>query len=171
MHISKDAMGPELRSFSFRRRKKKGGISELIATVLLLVITIGIGVLILAYATLGFSNSSIGFLNLVSIGSDQLSQQLVVEQTYFHAIPLSSQYSANIYVRNVGTSVATVVTVYVQDQTNASDSLTIQLAPSVQINPGSFEIITFQFSATHGITYAFTVVSSNGDKIITYAKA
>jgi len=79
--------------------------------------------------------------------------------------------SLNIYVRNVGTTVATLATLYVQDQNNLSDSFNYQISPQITIQPGDFKIVTIQFVPKHGYTYAFTLISTNGDRLTTYAKA
>jgi len=79
---------------------------------------------------------------------------------------------ADVYVRNVGTTPTTLVSVYINDLT--TDTLVSQATISVTVNVGTFaEILhnSVAFAPSHGHTYSFTVTSAVGDSVIYKAEA
>jgi len=81
-------------------------------------------------------------------------------------------YGANVFVRNVGTTSSTLVSVYVVDQTTGT--LIGQFATSTPLGAGNVVDISqslLAFSVSHSHSYSFTVTSNYGNSVIFYAKA
>jgi len=79
---------------------------------------------------------------------------------------------ADVYVRNVGTTPSTLVSVYVADQ--STGAFVSQFAINAVLNVGTvFELPhnTVSFTWAHGHTYSFTVTSSLGNSVVFAAKA
>ena len=74
---------------------------------------------------------------------------------------------ANVYVRNAGSTPATLVSVYVTDLT--SGTFVTQSTISATVNVGAFAEIPYNsapFTPSHGHTYSFTLTSSLGNSVI-----
>jgi len=79
---------------------------------------------------------------------------------------------ADVYVRNVGTTASTLVSVYVVDQTTGL--YVNQFTVNTALNVGAvFQLPhnTISFSWAHGHTYSFTVTSNLGNSVTFNAKA
>jgi hypothetical protein len=73
---------------------------------------------------------------------------------------------ADVYVRNVGTTPVTLVSVYVVDE--STNAFVTQVAISMTLNVGSAVEVphtTLTFTPAHGHTYSFTVTSSLGNSV------
>ncbi len=141
----------------------------IIATLLTIAMTVSLGVLIFAFASGALGTLSQSFTNLMTNSANKISEKFVVEQVTFTT---SGTQGADLYVRNVGTIPATLVSVYVVDQ--SSNTFVSQFTISTTVNVGTFADIphtTITFTPSHGHTYSFTVASSQGNSIIYNAKA
>jgi|SRR5579875_1581799 len=155
-----------------RGRRKKGsssGISEIVATVLMLAIVVGLSIVLLSYASTGLFSFASGFTNLLSNSGDALSEQVVIEQITFNKT--GSQLGANIYVRNVGSVTAYVAAIYVQNLTSSSFVTSVQLSPSIQLNVGSFQQLVVHFTPDSGDAYSLTIATTRGNTVVADAKA
>ncbi|MDH2900865.1 MAG: hypothetical protein PXY39_07815, partial [archaeon] len=71
-------------SFCFiNARKNRAAIAEIIGTLLLILVTVALAVVILAFSTSGLTGQSSNFSNLVSNSQNSLSDNMVVEHVQF----------------------------------------------------------------------------------------
>jgi len=121
--------------------------------------------------------------------SNTVAEHFVVEQATFcfttscySACASSCVLGAYVYVRNVGTTVPIISSVYIVDQTLGSavgqDPIThctingARAACDVPANNYALINSTYlAFTPLHGHTYSFTVTSNLGNSVIFYAKA
>ncbi len=82
-----------------------------------------------------------------------------------------SQAGTNLYVRNVGQTLALISTVYVNNASSGATINSTQYNPQIAINPGAFTIIHLQLVTKYGSTYNFVVVSSAGYEVGVNAQA
>lgn len=143
-------------------------MSEIIATLLMIVAVVALSGVLFVFASNGLSGLSSGFSNMLSSSGNSLSEQIVIEQITFNE---TTMIGSNIYVRNVGSTALSVAAVYVQNALNNTLVGSFQLVPNVQINAGAFQNIAVRFTPTRGTTYGFTVATSAGNTVLTYAKA
>jgi hypothetical protein len=147
------------------------GVSEVVATLMMLAIVVGLGVVVFTFASGSLGSATQGFSNLMASQGTAVDESFVVEQAAFTTS--GSPQGATIYVRDVGSSPVTVVSVYIVSQTNGAFVGQFPIS-STTINVGAFASIgpsTLHFTPTLGYTYSFTVTSSLGNSVIYYAKA
>lgn len=139
----------------------------------MIVIVVGIGATVFAFATNGFVNFGSGFSNLVSNSNDQISEQIVVEQVVF-VNPSGSPTSSGLtlYVRDVGINPSTIAAVYVENLTANSFVKQFTSTPlPVTIQSGVVQSISITgFVPDHGTTYSVTVATQLGNTVILDAK-
>ncbi len=85
---------------------------------------------------------------------------------------LSGSTGADVYVRNVGTTASTLVSVYIVDQ--STNTFVKQVAIGTALNAGTVVDIphaTLAFTPSHGHTYSFTVTSNLGNSVTFDAEA
>ena len=148
---------------------RRCGISEIVATLIMLAVVAGLGVLAFTFASSGLGSLSQSFSGLMGGSGDAISEKFVVEQVTFST---SGTQGADVYVRNVGSISTTLVSVYVVDQT--SGTFVSQTTISTAVNVGTFVDIphtTLTFTPSHGHAYSFTVTTSRGNSVIYNAKA
>ncbi|MBI3023365.1 MAG: hypothetical protein HYY68_06510 [Thaumarchaeota archaeon] len=159
---------PKYGSYKRGRYRKRSGVSVIVATLLMIAITVSLGVLIFAFASGSLGTLSQSFTNLMTNSADRISEKFVVEQATFTT---SGTQGADLYVRNVGTIPITLVSVYIVDQ--SSNTFVSQFTISTTVNVGTFVDIpntTLTFTPSPGHTYSFTVASSRGNSVIYNAK-
>jgi flagellin-like protein len=150
-------------------KRRKQGISEIIASLLMIVVVVGLSATVFAFATNGFSNLGNNLSNLFGNSANALSERIVVEQVTFNET--GAKLGANLYVRNDGLNPVTISAVYVSNITASKFVLSYTVSPAKQINSGSFAIIAVTFTPDVGSTYALTVASQLGNTVVTNAKA
>ena len=135
----------------------------------MIVVVVGIGSTLFALATNSFSSFSSNLSNQFTNSGNQLSEQIVMEQIIFST---SGTQGANIYVRNDGVNPVTIASLYVQNETANSfvESVQIPSSSQVTINSGDFTIITVTFTPDQGNTYGFTIASTLGTTLTSFAK-
>lgn len=159
------------------KRKKSAAISEIIATLLMVVVVVGIGTTVFAFAVGGFSNFGNGFTNLVSGAGNQIAEEITIEQIVFNetAGTCSGGHNclgANIYVRNYGVNPVTIASVYVTNATASVFVESLQLSTQVTINSGSFANIGVTgFTPDHKTTYTFSVATTLGTTVTANGEA
>ncbi|MHB2037265.1 MAG: archaellin/type IV pilin N-terminal domain-containing protein [Nitrososphaerales archaeon] len=75
-----------------RKQRKRKAISEIISTLLVILITISLGITVLAFSSSQLDNLSSSFLGLVSGSGQSISNNMVVEQVQFGSslfVPIS----------------------------------------------------------------------------------
>ncbi|MDG6998247.1 MAG: hypothetical protein JRN15_03940 [Nitrososphaerota archaeon] len=78
------------------------------------------------------------------------------------SIIVPPQAGADIYVRNTGSVLLTMASVYIENVTSSTLVSAYQLNPPITIQPGSFVKIPIVFVPDVGDTYEFTAVSTLG---------
>ena len=138
----------------------------------MILIVVGIGPTLFAFASGGISNYSSNFSNLMGNAGSQVAENLIIEQVVFVNTGNPATSGANLYVRDVGVTPSTVEAVYVQNST--ANSFVEQFASSplpVVVNSGVFQIISVRnFVPDHGIAYGFTIATSLGNTVMSNAK-
>src|ERR1700746_3563611 len=94
-----------------RKIKSRSGISEIIGSLLMVLVIVALSTTVFAFATTNVGNFGNTFSNLFTNSGNALSQKIVIEQVVFNES--GGALGANIYVRNVGTYPATLASIYV----------------------------------------------------------
>jgi flagellin-like protein len=153
-------------------RRQKKAISEIIATLLMIVIVVGLGATLFAFATGAFSSFGSNFQGLLSNSSNKIAEDVVIEQVTFANTLNPSTSGFTLYVMNAGNNPTTIQAVYLQNVT--ANTFTKQFASSplpVNINPGALQNITIKgMLPDHGFVYGFTIATSLGNTVTYYAK-
>lgn len=171
------------------QRRQRRAVSEVVSTLLLVAIVVTLGVLIFTFASSGLGSLTGNFAGLMSSQGNTVAEHYVVEQATFcfstscySACSSSCVLGAYVYVRNIGTTVPTISSVYVVDQTLGTVVSQFPIAhctingarSSCAIPANNFGLINstyLDFTPLHGHTYSFTVTSILGNSVIFYAKA
>jgi len=152
-----------------RLKSRRSGISEIIGSLLMIVIVVGLSAIIFAYATNGFAGMGSNLSNLFSSSGNAIQERVVVEQVTFNET--GAHLGVNLYVRNDGTNPAIIADVYVTNVTASKQVTAYAPSPAKQINSGSFAIIAVTFTPDVGTTYALTIATQLGNTVIVNAKA
>ncbi|MGI0091944.1 MAG: archaellin/type IV pilin N-terminal domain-containing protein [Nitrososphaerales archaeon] len=154
--------------FFFRHRNNgKRAISEIIATLLMIVIVVGLGATVFAFATSGFSSFGNSFYNLFQSSSNQIAEDVVIEQVAFTNTGMPSTSGITLYVMNAGVSPSTIEAVYVQNVTATVFVKQFIGSPlPVSINSGVVQsIVIAGFVPDHGTVYAITIATAFGNTV------
>lgn len=133
----------------------------------MILVVVGIGTTVFAFATGGLTNYGTNFASIMGTSGNQISEFVTVEQITFINTGNPSTSGANLYVRDVGTNPTTIAAAYVQNSTTSSFVEQFASSPlPVTINSGSFQIIFVKnFVPDHGMVYAFTLATSLGNLV------
>jgi flagellin-like protein len=153
----------------FRPRTRRAGISEIVGSLLLLLVIVSLSATIFAFATNSFGNLGGGFQNLFTTSGNALSERLVIEQVTFNES--GGNLGANIYVRNVGGIPSTIAAIYVNNVTASALVLSDQISPQTQMNVGSFKNYAITFTPDDGSVYSFTISTTLGNTVVVNEKA
>ncbi|MDG6974081.1 MAG: hypothetical protein JRM82_01775 [Nitrososphaerota archaeon] len=96
--------------------KKRRGVSEIIATLLILAIVVVLGTVVFAFGSAAFANWSEGFGNLIGLKTSQLQESFIVEYVQFNGT-----YPAQnvvVTVRNVGSITTEVSSIAISNLTS-----------------------------------------------------
>ncbi|MHB8702289.1 MAG: archaellin/type IV pilin N-terminal domain-containing protein [Nitrososphaerales archaeon] len=74
------------------RPQHRNAVSEIVATVIMLVIVVALGVIIFVYATTGLTSFGTGFSNLLGNSGNAIAEQISVEQVTFNLTSGPSPY-------------------------------------------------------------------------------
>ena len=139
------------------------------AVLLLVAIVVSMGVIVYTFASGGLGSLAGSFTGLLSNQANADAEHFVVEQVVF---TYTGTTGADVYVRNVGTTSSTLVSVFIVDQ--STGTFVTRDAISTAVNAGAAVDIphtTLTFTPSHGNTYSFTVTSNLGNSVIFDAKA
>jgi len=129
-------------------RRMWKAVSPLIATIILIAVTIAIAAIVIAWVY-GIFGTATGPTEKLQIFADA---RLITNQTGVYFI---------VTAKNIGTSVVTIQKVYIKENATCStDSVT-----NKQLNPGQVEMISAVFttcSIQPGITYTVVIVTGGG---------
>jgi hypothetical protein len=138
----------------------------------MIVLVVSLGATVFAFATGGFSSFQNNMLNLFSNSSNQISENVVIEQVVFVNTGSSSTSGATLFMRDVGINPTTIAAVYVQNSTAGSFVEQAKSSPlPVTINSGILSSFTITgFLPKHGTAYLFTASTSLGNSVVLNAK-
>ena len=151
------------------KRRHRRGISEILGSLLIIVVVVGLSAIIFSFATNGFSGLGSNLSNLFGNSENALAEKVVVEQVTFNES--GSELGVNLFVRNDGINPTIIAAVYVTNVTASKLVTAHTLSPTKQINSGQFAIITVTFTPDVGSTYSFNIVTQLGNSVIANAKA
>lgn len=143
--------------------RKKAGVSEALASVMLILIVSGLGAVLLSYGTSSFRTSEATARSLFSSKSDTLRERLTVEFVQF-----ASPSSITVYVRNTGQIDFTISALYVLD---TSGQVLLSSSTSLALNPGQLGNVAVSFTFASGNTYLITLATSRGSSLTSSWKA
>lgn len=160
------------RLFLAGQGRRKSAISEIVATLLMIVIAVGIGVTVFGFATNGFNLYGSSFQSLFSNSSSQIAEDVVIEQVAFINTGSASTSGVTIYVLNAGGNPSTISALYVQNVTTSTFVAQFTGSPlPVTINSGIIQTVKILgFLPDHGNVYGFTLATSIGNTVLYNAK-
>ena len=151
------------------KNRQRRGISEIIGSLLMIVVVVGLSAIIFTFATNGFSGMGSNLSNLFGNSQNALAERVVVEQVTFNET--GAKLGVNLYVRNDGVNPTTIAAVYITNVTASKLVTAYTLSPTKQINSGSFAIIAVTFTPDVGTTYNFNIATQLGNTVVVNAKA
>jgi flagellin-like protein len=153
-------------------RRERSAVSEIIATLLMILIVVSLGATVFAFATGGFGSFENSFVNLLSNSSNQASERIAIEQILFVNTGVTSTSGVTLFVRDVGINPSTIAAVYVQNVTASAFVAQFTASPlPVTINSGNLARFTILgFLPKHGFVYSITVASTLGNTVLLDAK-
>ncbi len=129
------------------------GVSPIIATIILIIISVAAGALLWMWVS-GYITSS-----------QMPSQSVWHERIKIDAVNVVSKNALNIYVRNLGGATVNIVSAYILD-TNGIAIESISIEPGVVIEPYKVKEVRLKVSNSSlykpGYTYIVKVVTSSG---------
>ena len=96
---------------------RRRGVSEVVATLLMLAIVVVLGTMVFAFGSTAFSQFSQGFSNLIGLKTNQLQETYVVEYVQFNGT--SPTLTVVATVRNVGTIPTEIASIAISNLTDA----------------------------------------------------
>ena len=142
-----------------KHRGTDRGIAEIVGALLLIVTTVAIAAVVLAFTTTGLGIQTSNFGNLLSNSGQALSDKMVVEQVQF------STNSVNLYLRNDGSTQILVSTVYLMYASNNSKITFESFSPPRTLEQGSFIVVSMTYPYSAMIPYTFVIVAQDGSKV------
>ncbi len=134
------------------------GISETIATLLMLVIVVSLGITVLSWGNQYITTLRQGIEQQAYITRETLKERPVIEHVQINST------GAYIFVRNVGFTDCTIDTVYIERESDSNITL-ITVSP-ISLDPGDAGYILIRnvtdYTFTSGEIYIFTLVSKRG---------
>jgi len=127
-------------------------ISPIVATILLILISIAAGVILWLWMS--------GFIAQISTAQPALAERIRIE-----AVKVINTTHINIYVRNLGNSDVTISSAYILDIGGAvKEPLNISSTTPISISPGEVKPIPARYTGTYspGYSYMVKVVTTNG---------
>jgi hypothetical protein len=137
----------------------------------MIVIAVGISVTVFGFATNGFNLYGNSFQSLFSNSSNQIAEDVVIEQVAF-ITGISSTSGVTIFILNAGGNPSTISALYVQNLTSSSFVGQFTGSPlPVTINSGIIQSVKILgFLPDHGSVYGFTLATSIGNTVLYNAK-
>lgn len=141
---------------------KRRGVSPIVSTILMTAIVVVLGTSIFLWGATIFSLSSQSISLSNTLAGEKLLEDFVIEH-----IILTSPHNITIYVRNVGTEDVKIVSLYIYDIMNSSQSTSLSLdSYNYIVYSGKLINITVElpvsWSWVSGDIYHVKVVSSRG---------
>ena len=138
----------------------------------MIVLVVSLGATVFAFATGGINSFQGNLLNMFSNSSNQISENVVIEQVVFVNTGASSTSGATLFIRDDGINPTTIAAVYVQNSTAGSFVEQAKSSPlPVTINSGILSSFTITgFLPKHGTTYLFTASTLLGNSVVMNAK-
>jgi|GEM_PF-2304256 uncharacterized protein (DUF58 family) len=136
------------------------GISELISSMMILVLAVTLGVLVYIYALSVFATTTSSFSSIVSGEVSRLSESFVIDNVW-----VMGNGTVVLSVYNYGDVGISIVHVYV------NDTLVTSTKPSLPLylSPGGKVFIRFVLPV-HGNIYVFEVESGSGNSVKVVSK-
>jgi uncharacterized protein (UPF0333 family) len=142
--------------------RRKSAISEIVATLLMIVIAVGIGVTVFGFATNGFDLYGNSFQSLFSNSSYHIAEDVVIEQVAFINTGTPSTSGVTVYILYCGGNPSTISALYVQNVTTSTFVAQFTGSPlPVTISSGIIQSVKILgFLPDHGNVYGFTLATS-----------
>lgn len=155
-----------------RYNHKRGAVSEVVSTLLLVAIVVTLGVFVFTFASGGLNSLTGSFTRLMTSQGNAVDEHFVVEQAVFS---FTGTTGASVYVRNVGSIASTIVSVYIVDQSTGTFVKQVPLTTTQgTLDAGTVLDISntlLTFTPSHGQAYSFTVTSILGNSVTFVSKA
>ena len=138
----------------------------------MLIIVVSLGATVFAFATGGFTTFGNSFQSLFSNSSNQISEDVVIQQVTFTNTGNPSTSGFTLYVMNAGTNPSIIGAVYVQNVTANTFVKQFTGTPlPVSINSGVLKsIVITGMVPHHGFVYGFTIATTLGNTVTYNAK-
>jgi len=129
-------------------RRMWKAVSPLIATIILIAVTIAIAAIVIAWVY-GIFGTATGPTEKLQIFADARLINTTVNKAIF-----------NVTVKNIGTSVVTIEKVYIKENATCTNSS----IKDNQLAPGEVKMISAEFTCSlqPGITYTVVIVTGGG---------
>ncbi len=143
------------------------GISPVISTLIMLSIVVAFGTGLMLWSGDALSTFSISQGLFLQQGSESVKERLIVEFVEFkNTVPKDIV----VHIRNVGQNNINIDTVSIVELSTASASTLFQ-PTSNDIEMGQVKSFTFQYNFNTGKVYKITIITSNGNPVVTHVTA
>jgi hypothetical protein len=165
-----------------RKLKRKLAVSTVVANMLMILITLSLAAILVAWAGTSFGAFSGGSQLFFLQRGQALQERFVVENVFFNATctgtGCTKPYSIMIFVRNVGLEDTSIVAIYVNGKTglafNSGKWLCQGKTCSLPFNLGVQQVVEFNMqwgsSWTSGTVFTIVVASSRGNQAVATAR-
>jgi len=143
--------------------KSRRAVSEIIGTLLIVLVTIAIGVALVTLSSSSISTNVLNQSNQAAIESQQIQERSIIYDAWFH---LAANYTRlmNLHVLNYGQVTIHFVALYTNvTGTEATFSnFTVAYPSGAYVNPGQAASLNVAFGYTQGTPYDIKIVSASG---------
>ena len=155
-----------------RNRRSKRAVSEIIATLLMILVVISLGVTVFAFASNGLTSFGNSFFSLFTNAGNAVQETDVISQVSFTNTGTAGTSGVTIYIGNDGNNPTIIETVYIQSITSSAfvEQFTASPLP-LTINAGlTGNVFASGFVPSHGTTYLITIATFLGNTVAYSAK-
>jgi hypothetical protein len=162
---------------NMRRLKRNLGVSTVVANMLMILITLSLAAILVAWAGTTYGSFSGGSSLFFQQRGQALQERFVIENIFFNTTG-SPPYTIMIFVRNVGVVEIQVVAIYVNGNTLAFVSSGSWLCQggtcALPFRLGVQQVVEFNLQASSwesGTVFTIVVASARGNQAVATARA
>ncbi len=158
--------------FRFRRWKRRLGVSTVVANMMMIVITLSLAAILVAWAGTTFGTFSGGSQLFFNQRGQALQERFVIETMFFNNT--SGASNIMIFVRNVGVIDIQVVAIYVNGNSLLPTGSAGYLCKALPVALGVQQVCEFNMLVsptwTSGTVFTVVVASARGNQVVGTAR-
>jgi hypothetical protein len=158
-----------------RRLKHKLAISTIVANMLMIVITLSLAAILVAWAGTTYGAFSGGSQVYYNQRQQALQERFVMEEVYFNTTNPATAHNIIIFVRNVGAINITLVAIYINGNPQSVFVSKVYLCTGLPVQLGVAGVCEFNMTIgtanwISGTVFTIVVASSRGNQVTATAR-